>query len=163
MNERPTPDETKALALIAGGQVRLKATGPRPTRIVSPHGGLAFSTLDGLLLKGWAAADPFHTVTQGQRINLTDAGRSFLPDRNPDAEVPAGPDGPTGDQVLAIALRAAIRTGDVGVFLHQDLVEITGPDDVLLVSIRRSYSGPEELARFLGIEPGTVEDARRTP
>lgn len=156
MATRPTKAQMKALALIAGGRVRLAAVGLDSARIVSPDGHLAPATLEVLIRERWVSA----SSPASQQLDLTAAGQSFLPDRAPDA---ASPDGPTGDQVLAIALRAAIRTGDVGIVLHSDPdeVEITGPDDVVLVSIAgRCFSGPDELARFLGVGIDAIADAR---
>ncbi|MET8609774.1 hypothetical protein [Streptomyces misionensis] len=86
-----------------------------------------------------------------------DDGCTYFTPSEPPASAEAGP---TGGQVLAIALRAVIRTGSVAVALHDDQAAITGPDGVHLLSIRRSYSSPDELAGFLGIEPDQIQDAR---
>ncbi|MGW3445651.1 hypothetical protein [Streptomyces sp. NPDC001076] len=67
----------------------------------------------------------------------------------------------TGDQVLATALRSALRVGDVDVTLYGDgEVEIVGSDDVVLMRLKGHRSTPVELARFLGIDPRYVIDAR---
>ncbi|MFE3146596.1 hypothetical protein ACFXJ6_08020 [Streptomyces sp. NPDC059218] len=84
---------------------------------------------------------------------------ALLPDQ--DQGVIAAGDGPTGDQVLACALREAIRHGDVGVVLWDDGVELTGPGDTVLVSIKgRRFIEPYELAGFLGIDADDIDDAR---
>ncbi|MEU0627744.1 hypothetical protein [Streptomyces sp. NPDC005989] len=84
---------------------------------------------------------------------------ALLPDQ--DQGVIAAGDGPTGDQVLACALREAIRHGDVGVVLWDDEVELTGPGDTVLVSIKgRRFVEPYELAGFLGIDADDIDDAR---
>ncbi|MDQ1018882.1 hypothetical protein [Streptomyces afghaniensis] len=155
MASRPTPAQTRALALIAGGRVRLIQVGLADARIDSPDGPVARSTFEVLARENWVEA----TGPTSQPLGLTATGQSLLPDRTPAAD----PEGPTGDQVLAIALRAAIRTGDVGIVLHADPdeVEITGPDDTVLVSIKgRRFTGPDELARFLGVDTDPIHDAR---
>ncbi|MFI2434681.1 hypothetical protein [Streptomyces sp. NPDC018693] len=155
MTARPTPAQRRALALIAGGRVRLVQVGLGSSRIDSPDGHVARSTLEVLVREDWVQA----TGPTCQPIGLTATGQSLLPDRTHDAD----PDGPTGDQVLAVALRAAIRAGDVGIVLHADPdeVEITGNDDTVLVSIKgRRFTGPDELARFLGVETDAIDDAR---
>lgn len=84
---------------------------------------------------------------------------TLLPDQ--DQNIITADDGPTGDQVLACALREAIRHGDVGVALWDGEVELTGPGDTVLVSIKgRRFTEPYELAGFLGIDAGDIDDAR---
>lgn len=67
-----------------------------------------------------------------------------------------------GDQALARALRNAISDGHVGVALFEDGVEISGPDDTVLVFLSRRFESPSALAGFLRIRKGFITDGRST-
>lgn len=158
MNTQPNALQARALAIIAGGGVRQAAAVDHPVRIVSPDGIVSPLTVDELLREKWVTVDTSRTLHEGQPVEITACGLALLPDQDQDA-LAAG-DGPTGDQVLASALRVAIRYGDVGVVLWDDEVELTGPDDTVLVSIKGRRFEPYELAGFLGINADDIDDAR---
>ncbi|MFF2940210.1 hypothetical protein ACFVSQ_10245 [Streptomyces niveus] len=65
-----------------------------------------------------------------------------------------------GDQALARALRNAIKDGHVGVALHADGVEISGPDDIVLVFLSRRFESTAAVARFLRVGKDFVTDER---
>ncbi|WP_381792934.1 hypothetical protein [Streptomyces niveus] len=66
-----------------------------------------------------------------------------------------------GDQALARALRNAITDGHVHVTLFADGVEISGPDDTVLVFLSRRFDSTGALARFLRIRKSFVTDGRQ--
>lgn len=80
-----------------------------------------------------------------------------VPGAAPEAAAPAAK---SGDQVLAAAMRIAIRRGDIGVVLWADGFEVTGPYDSQLVLVEGSFAHPADLARFLAIDASDVSDAR---
>ncbi|GAA1237885.1 GNAT family N-acetyltransferase [Streptomyces rhizosphaericus] len=245
MSTQPNRVQLRVLATIADGSVRQVAAVPHPVRIVSPDGEIPAPTVNRLVREKWANINASRTLNEGQAVEITALGMSFLLSFHTtaaddqgharvEALVPGGPygshvagfivwhpkrgevqyvhtdpsmrgrgiattlwkaahdfaeqnglaaprhsekqtkagaawaqrgaadgDGPTGDQVLANALRAAIRYGDVDVVLWDDEVEITGHDDTVLGSIKgRRFTGSDELARFLGIDADAIDDAR---
>ncbi|MFI1703014.1 hypothetical protein [Streptomyces griseoruber] len=149
----------RALGVIAGGNVRQVAAALHPVHIASPDGVISPLTVTELARQGWVRIDFTRSLHDGQAIEITQAGLAQLPGNRVPDTVAAG-DGPTGDQVLAIALRAAIRYGAVGVDLYDDEVEISGPDDTVLVSIKGRRFTHGELARFLDVDAGDITDAR---
>lgn len=66
----------------------------------------------------------------------------------------------SGDQVLAAAMRMAIRSGDIGIVHWADGFEVTGPDDSQLVLVEGSFAHPADLARYLAIDVSDISDAR---
>lgn len=159
MSTQPTDLQMRALAIVAAGSVCQVAAVPHPVRIVSPDGVVSPPTVNELALAGWVRVDSTRSLHDGQPVEITQSGLALLPDGQVPDALAAG-DGPTGDQVLATALRVAIRHGDVGVVLWDDEVEITGPDDTVLVSIKGRRFEPYELARFLGVQEDVIDDAR---
>ncbi|QNT94904.1 hypothetical protein HEP81_04631 [Streptomyces griseofuscus] len=156
MATRPTPAQTRGLALIAGGRVRLTATGLDGARIDSPDGPLATTTLEVLLREGWVKA----TGPQSQPLGLTTAGQSLLPDRTPEAKVPTSTGGTLGNRVLAKAMRKAVRSGDIAIDMHASWIDFVGGGDDLLYRLSGSFGTVAELARFLGLDPADITDAR---
>ncbi|MEU0060740.1 hypothetical protein [Streptomyces sp. NPDC006334] len=160
MSTEPNDLQARALNIIANGGVRQIATVADPVRIASPNGIIWYATIAELAREGWVRIDSRRSLHDGQDIEITQSGLSLLPgNRVPDTE--AAGEGRTGDQVLAAALRAAIRYGDADVTLYDDgEVQIGGSDDTVLLSLKGRRFTPTELARFLGIDPGLVIDAR---
>ncbi|MER6632231.1 hypothetical protein ABT301_29125 [Streptomyces sp. NPDC000987] len=158
MSTQPDDLHMRALAIVAAGGVRQVAAVPHPVRIVSPDGVVSPPTIDDLVREGWARVDSSRSLHDGQPVEITPTGLALLRGNRLPGTTPAG-DGPTGDQVLATALRAAIRHGHIGVHLHDDVVEISGSDDTVLASVTGRFTAVA-LAGFLGIDPARIEDAR---
>ncbi|PWI16001.1 hypothetical protein DI272_18895 [Streptomyces sp. Act143] len=156
MATRPTPAQMRALALIAGGRVRLIQAGLGSDRIDSPDGPVASSTLDVLVRERWVQA----SGPVSQPLDLTAVGQSFLPDRTPDIEAPTSPRGSLGDLVLAKVMRKAIRSGDVAIDMHATSIDFVVGDDELLYRLGGSFATVDELASFLGLDPADITDAR---
>lgn len=77
---RPTPAQLKGLELIAkGGVTRSQFTMKNRERIGSDHGTIYADTLEVLLREKWATLDTSKSLTHGQPVGLTDAGRAHLP------------------------------------------------------------------------------------
>jgi hypothetical protein len=76
------------------------------------------------------------------------------------AQETAAPAVQSGDQVLAAAMRVAIRHGDIGIVLWADGFEVTGPYDSQLVRVEGGFAHPADLARYLAIDVSDVSDAR---
>lgn len=72
---------------------------------------------------------------------------------------PASPT-PLGDRILAKAMRRAIRSGDICIDMHADRIEFVGGDEEVLYRLGGSFETVAELARFLGVDPSQIDDAR---